>query len=388
MTHEGYKPVRNATVEMLEGQLNRFIMYDDETLHEIFIRIKKLVNKARALGSKKWTDHMLTKKLMMAYTPMNYNVVALIHQDPAYKMITSDDVLGRIMNHDMNIQEANNIKNIYKGVSTSKKQDITLKANMSKKKKVLIESPSEEEEEGDNERQYDEDEVALFIKKFNKFIKKRRPYKGERKDKPSSKRVYYNCGKNGHFIAQCPYERKEEDNNMRKKFDKGYKKDKKYTKKKPYGHAHVGKEWNSSDKSSESESDEVATIAIKGKTSSSKPLFPKLLKHTCLIAKEGRKKVKFNTSTSPKYVTSDKDTLSSDNYNSSDDDNTLPSEVVKNHNAMIKGLMRQVGARDELLEQHKELLVQEREISEELKKLLAFEKGTVEKLDEELAKSK
>jgi hypothetical protein len=39
------------------------------------------------------------------------------------------------MNHEMNIQEANNIKNLYKGVSTSKKQDIALKANKSKKKK-------------------------------------------------------------------------------------------------------------------------------------------------------------------------------------------------------------------------------------------------------------
>jgi hypothetical protein len=50
-------------------------------------------------------------------------------------------------NHEMNIQEANNIKNFYKGVSTSKTQDIALKANKCKKKKVLIESPSEEEEE-------------------------------------------------------------------------------------------------------------------------------------------------------------------------------------------------------------------------------------------------
>ncbi|WP_428028733.1 hypothetical protein, partial [Arcobacter sp.] len=83
----------------------------------------------------------------------------------------------------------------------------------------------------------------------------------------------------------------------------------------------------------------MATIAIKGKTSSSKSLFPKLSKHTCLMAKEGRKKVKSNTSSSPKYVTSDEDTLSSDNYDSSDDDNPLPSELVKNPNAMIKGLI-------------------------------------------------
>jgi hypothetical protein len=42
-----------AKVEMLEGQLNRFIMYDDEMPHEMFNRLKKLVNKARVLGSKK-----------------------------------------------------------------------------------------------------------------------------------------------------------------------------------------------------------------------------------------------------------------------------------------------------------------------------------------------
>jgi hypothetical protein len=55
---------------------------------------------------------------------------------------------------------------------------------------------------------------------------------------------------------------------------------------------------------------------------------------------------------------------------------------------MIKGLMRQVGARDELLEQQEELLVDGRKISEELKNLLALEKGKVEKIDQKLAKSK
>jgi collagenase-like PrtC family protease len=64
---------------------------------------------------------MLTERLMMTYTLINYNVVVLICQDPAYKKMASDDVLERIMNHEMNIQEANNIKNLYKGVSTSKK---------------------------------------------------------------------------------------------------------------------------------------------------------------------------------------------------------------------------------------------------------------------------
>jgi hypothetical protein len=299
--------------------------------------------------------------------------------------MSSDDVLGRIMNHKLNVQEANNIKNLYKGVgvSTSKKQDIALKANKSKMKKVLIASPSEkeEEEEEEDERKYDEGEVTLFIKKFNKFIKKRISYKEDRREKPRSKRVCYNYGKNGYFIAQCPYERKEEDNEKKKKLDKCYKKDMKFTKKKPYGQAHVRQEWNSSDESSVSESDKVTIITIKGKDSSSKSLFSNLPKHTCIMAKESKKKVKSKASPSPKYITSDKDTLSSDNYDSSDNDHPLPIEHVKNPNAMINGLMRQVGARDELLEQQEELLVQERKNSEELKKYLALKKAKVQKID-------
>jgi hypothetical protein len=34
----------------------------------------------------------------------------LICEDPAYKKMTFDDVFERIINHEMNIQEANNIK--------------------------------------------------------------------------------------------------------------------------------------------------------------------------------------------------------------------------------------------------------------------------------------
>jgi hypothetical protein len=62
--------------------------------------------------------------------------------------------------------------------------------------------------------------MALFIKKFNKYIKKRIHYKGDRKEKLRSKKMCYNCDKNGHFIAQCPYERKEKDNDKKRNLTK------------------------------------------------------------------------------------------------------------------------------------------------------------------------
>jgi hypothetical protein len=52
MAHEGSKPVRMAKIEMLEGQLNRSIIFDDESPQDMFNRLKKMVNKAKALGSK------------------------------------------------------------------------------------------------------------------------------------------------------------------------------------------------------------------------------------------------------------------------------------------------------------------------------------------------
>jgi hypothetical protein len=121
MAHEGSKPVRKSKIDMLEGQLNKSVMFDDETTQDMFNILKKLVNKAKALGSKKWIDRILTEHIMRAYTPMNYNVLALIHQDPAYKRMSSDDVLSQIMNHEMYIEEANHVKKLSKGITTTRK---------------------------------------------------------------------------------------------------------------------------------------------------------------------------------------------------------------------------------------------------------------------------
>jgi hypothetical protein len=59
---------------------------------------------------------------------------------------------------------------------------------------------------------------------------------------------------------------KYKDDDKKKKKDKSCKKDKKFLKKKSYGQAHIGQDWNSSDESSKSESGDLATKVIKGKS--------------------------------------------------------------------------------------------------------------------------
>jgi hypothetical protein len=121
----------------------------------------------------------------------------------------------------------------------------------------------------------------------------------------------------------------------------------------------------------------MSTIDIKGNSSSSKSLFSNLFKHTCLMAKESKKKVKVHCYSSPKYVSSDDDLSSDDAF-----------DLGKNPTTKLDGLMKQINLRDEFLEQQEMLLVQERESNSELQKLLALEKEKNEKLDQELAKNR
>jgi hypothetical protein len=137
---------------------------------------------------------------------------------------------------------------------------------------------------------------------------------------------------------------------MKKKKEKSYKKDKHY-KKKTYGETDIGKEWDSDDESFDSDSDGVATIAIKRSSStSSKSLFPNLNKgkHTCLMAKESKKKVK-SKSFPPTYVSSDDELDSIDEEEEAEE--TLLNAMCKHPKERMKGLLllKDVGIRDELL---------------------------------------
>jgi hypothetical protein len=121
--------------------------------------------------------------------------------------------------------------------------------------------------------------------------------------------------------------------------------------KKSYDEAHIVKEWDSDEESSDSDNDGVATVAIKGSCSSSrKYLFPNLNngKCTCLMAKESKRKVKPKSS-SPKYVW-----VVMKKWNlvmmMMKMKNSL-SCMSKNPTAMIKALLTQIRLRDELLEQ-------------------------------------
>jgi hypothetical protein len=238
---------------------------------------------------------------------------------------------------------------------------------------VVVESSSKEGEEEEDSSECDVEDMTLFMKKFKKYMKKKKKLsKGDKKFKSATKGTCYNYGKHGHFIANCHFERRDDDDKKKNKpykNDKGHKRSDKPYKKKSYGEAHIGQEWESNDESFNSDSDGVATIAIKRTSSSSKSLFPKINqgKHTCLLANENKRKVKTKSLSSPKYVSSD-----------DDDDASFLNGI--NEKAIIKKLEKELVAQDQLLEDQEDLLEQERKNTCELKKLLKLEKEKNEEL--------
>jgi hypothetical protein len=93
----------------------------------------------------------LLKRMVMAFVVRDMTICPLTHENPGYKMMTPSIVLGRIINHQMFQEEANYIKSLSKVATSSRKQDITLKANKkSKKKQVLEESSSDIDDDGND----------------------------------------------------------------------------------------------------------------------------------------------------------------------------------------------------------------------------------------------
>jgi hypothetical protein len=114
--------------------------------------------------------------------------------------------------------------------------------------------------------------------------------------------VCYRCGKSDHFIAKCPIS-SESDRDDDKK---GKKKEKKRYYKKKGGDAHICREWDSDESSTDSSSDEDATnIAV------NKGLLFSNVGHKCLMAKDD-KKMKVHSRATPKYTTSSDEGSSSD----------------------------------------------------------------------------
>jgi hypothetical protein len=275
--------------------------------------------------------------------------------------MSPEEVIGKFVSFELMIKGSKEI--IEQGdTSTPEVQPITFKATEEKKEESTSSRLPIDASKLDNE------EMALFIKSFHQILKQRRG-----KDyKSRSKKVCYKCGKPDHFIAKCPLS----SDSDRGDDKKGRRKEKKKYYKKKGGNAHVCREWDSDESSTDSSSDEdVANIAVtKGL------LFPNV-SHKCLMAKDGKKK-KVHARTTPKYTTS------SDEGSSSDDEDNLLALFANLNMQQKEKLNELIGAiheKDKLLDSQEEFRIKENKKHVKVKNAYAQEVEKNENLSKELS---
>jgi hypothetical protein len=256
------------------------------------------------------------------------------------------------------VKDSKHIVNLEQGAtSTPEVQPIAFKATEEKEEPMLTKRLLIDASKLDNE------EMTLIINSFRQILKQR---KGK-EYKPRSKRVCYQRGKFGHYIFKCPYASdsdRDDDKNGKKKMEK-------YYNKKKGGEAHMGKEWDSDESSTDSYFDEdVANIAInKGL------LFPNI-GHKCLMAKEGKKKKLYFRDT-PKYTTFEDEGSSSEK---NDYLYSLFANLNIKQKEKINESIKSINEKDENLEFQEDLLVKENKKFVKLKDAFALEVQKCKKL--------
>jgi hypothetical protein len=169
-------------------------------------------------------------------------------EEPWYKQMSPEEVIGKFVSFELMVKDSKHIINFeHSATSTPEVQPVTFKATEEKK-----EDPTPTNRLLIDASKLDNKQMTLIIKSLRQILKQR---KGK-EYKPRSKRVCYRCGKSSHYIAKCPYENdsdKDDDKEGKKKMEK-----KKYYNKKKGGEAHMGREWDSDESSTDSSSDKDA----------------------------------------------------------------------------------------------------------------------------------
>jgi hypothetical protein len=274
--------------------------------------------------------------------------------------MSPEEVIGNFVSFELMIKGSKKINEL-DGLSTSEAQPVAFKATEEKKEESTSSRTPIDASKLDNE------EMALIIKSFRQILKQRRG-----KDyKPRSKKVCYKCGKPGHFIAKCPLS----GDSDRGDDKKGRRKENKRYYKKKGGDAHVCREWDSDESSTDSSDEDAANITVtKGL------LFPNV-GHKCLMAKDGKRK-KVKSRSSAKYETS------SDEDNASNEEDKLHilfANLNMQQKEKLNELISDIHEKDDLLDTQEDFLIKENKKHVKVKNAYALEVEKCEKLSSELS---
>ena len=111
MSFEGDKSVRKGNIELLHGELKIFVFLQNKTTQSMFDRLMALVNRISVLGSTKWDDNMVARKMLRTYRVKNNMLASVIMERPGCDEMTPQKVLSKLKHHECLEEDAINAHN-------------------------------------------------------------------------------------------------------------------------------------------------------------------------------------------------------------------------------------------------------------------------------------
>ncbi|KAK2396415.1 gag-protease polyprotein [Trifolium repens] len=240
VTHfEGTNEVKISKINTLTQEFELFHMQDGETIADMQQRFVKITNKLHGQG-KPITNQDATNKILKCLNRSWQPKVTAIKEANDLTTLSLTTLFGKLTEHE---QVLNLLEKHEKGEKKEKhnekekekdKRSITLKASKSKSKKV------EQFESSSSEDDSDDEEIGLFVRRYNRYVRKNgirhsdANLKKFRKDsgyhrknedaRYSKKGICYECGQVGHYKPDCPnLKRKEKESSSNKRRSKGKK---------------------------------------------------------------------------------------------------------------------------------------------------------------------
>src|SRR3954471_10625773 len=291
---EGDISVQRSRLALLKTEVNMFVRKDGETADQAFRRLKSIVLDLRNYGCTWADDNFIKDRSLCAMILTDETMVTMIYQRMDFDQLTPNQIVSSFTTKSLLKMKSKQTHDLVNGINSSNNLALKAKKVASPSKMVEAEEVEEYCEDEDSPscpaEDFEED-VALLVRKYVRTMGTP-GNKGSNnlKGKTFGRRKCYNCDSSKHFVADCPYERREE------KSEKLILKKKRFNKfaKRRGDKALVHEEYLSEDEE-DGDDDEhkgMAAIAMHSKSSSTtsilfdSPNENKTIAHRCLMARE------------------------------------------------------------------------------------------------------
>jgi hypothetical protein len=95
--HEGDEVTKITKQEIIKGELGRFVLNKGEEPQAMYNGLKTMVNQVCNLESTKWDDHEIVKVILRSLVFYNPTQVQLIRENPRYKKMSLEEVIGKFV---------------------------------------------------------------------------------------------------------------------------------------------------------------------------------------------------------------------------------------------------------------------------------------------------